>query len=51
MAVIITNVTLSKETVNVNEVFKVSVTIKETVTEPNMYRMPYRLGTDKGGIK
>lgn len=51
MAIKITNVTLSKSTVNVKEVFKVSVAVKETVTEPNMYRLPYRLGTPKGGIK
>ena len=51
MGVIITNFTIPKNPVNTNEVFKISVAVKETVTEPTMYRLPMRLGQDKGGIK
>lgn len=51
MAVIITAVNLSKNPVKTGEQYTISVTVKETVQEPNMYRLPYRLGTKKGGIK
>lgn len=51
MGVVITKATLSKQTVTVKEVIKISVAVKETVAEPNMYRMPFKLGENKGGIK
>lgn len=51
MAIIITAVKLSKNPVKTGEQFKISVSVKETVQEPNMYRLPYRLGTKKGGLK
>lgn len=51
MAVVITSVTISKSTVNTGEQFKVTVSAKEVITEPNMYRLPLKLGQDKGGIK
>lgn len=51
MGVIITNVVLSKSVVKAGENFKISVEVKETVDEPTMYRMPFRLGQEKGGIK
>ena len=51
MGIVITNVTLSKKTVNIGEQFKVSVSVKETVAEPTMYRLPFKLGDNKGGIK
>lgn len=51
MGVVITNVTISKNPVNVKETFKISVSVKETATEPIMYRLPMRLGQKKGGIK
>ena len=51
MGVVITNVTISKNTVNPKEQFKISAAVKETVTEPTMYRLPYKLGQKKGGIK
>ena len=38
MGVVITNVTISKNPVNTKETFKISVAVKETVTEPTMYR-------------
>lgn len=51
MGVVITQVTLSKKTVNTKEQFKISVSIKETVQEPKAYRLPFKLGKSKGGIK
>ena len=51
MGVVITNVTISKNPVNTKEQFKISVAVKETVTEPTMYRLPYKLGQKIGGIK
>ena len=48
---VITNVTISKNPVNTKETFKISVAVKETVTEPTMYRLPFKLGQKKGGIK
>lgn len=51
MGVVITNLIFSKKTVNVGERFKVQVAVKETFTEPRMYRLPFNLGKEKGGIK
>nr|DAL30236.1 MAG TPA_asm: hypothetical protein [Caudoviricetes sp.] len=51
MGIVITAVKLSKNPVRTGEQFKISVSVKETVQEPNMYRLPYRLGEKKGGIK
>ena len=51
MGVVITNVTISKNPVNTKEQFKIAVAVKETVTEPTMYRLPFKLGQKKGGIK
>lgn len=51
MGVVITLVELSKNPVKTGEKFTISVTVKETVQEPAMYRLPYRLGEKKGGIK
>lgn len=51
MGVVITNVTVSKNTVNVGEQFKVTVAVKETITEPTMYRLPFVLNQNKGVIK
>lgn len=47
----ITKVTLSKNPVNTGEKFKISVSVKESVQEPISYRLPFRLGQKKGGIK
>lgn len=51
MGVVITNVILPKNVVNTEEIFKISVVVKETIAEPKMYRLPFRLGKKKGGIK
>lgn len=50
MGVIITNVTLSKNPVKTNESFKISVSVRETINEPAMYRLPFGLGKPKGNI-
>ena len=51
MAVAITQVTISKNPVTTGEQFKISVSAKEVVTEPTMYRLPFKLGKNKGGVK
>lgn len=51
MGVIITQVKLSKNPVNTGEKFKISVAVKESAQEPVAYRLPFRLGQEKGGIK
>ena len=48
MAIVITAVKLSKNPVKTGEQFKISVSVKETVQEPNMYRLPFKLGTKTG---
>ena len=50
MGVVITNVTISKNPVNTKEQFKISVAVKETVTEPTMYRLPFGFGKPKGNL-
>lgn len=49
MGIAITNVILSKKVVNTEEIFKISVAVKEIASEPKMYRLPIRLGEPKGG--
>lgn len=51
MGIDITKIELSKNPVNVNEQFKIVVTVKEQIKEPITYRFPFRLGSKKGGIK
>lgn len=51
MGAIIEKVLLSKNLVNTNESFTISVKVKETVSEPKGYRFPFKLGRKKGGIK
>ena len=51
MGVVITSIKISKNPVNVGEQFKVSVAVKETITEPTMYRLPFTLNKEKGVIK
>lgn len=50
MGVAITNVTLSKNPVTTKEQFKISVAVKEIVTEPARYRLAFRLGQPKGNL-
>lgn len=51
MAILITDAKLSKQTVETKEVFRISVAVKESAQEPKMYRLPFKLGASKGGIK
>lgn len=52
MKISIKNVRFSKNPVGANEIFKVLITIKEEVSEPKMYRLPFRLAKKKkGGIR
>lgn len=51
MGIAITNVILSKNPVKAGEKFIISVAVKENVTESMTYRLPFKLGQKKGGIK
>lgn len=51
MALVITQISLSSKNVKVGEQYKIMVSVKEPLTEPKMYRLPFNLGTKKGGIK
>lgn len=51
MSVIITGVTLSKNPVETNESFSISVSVKETISEPASYRLAFRLGQPAGAIE
>lgn len=50
MSVAITNVTLSKNSVKTKEQFKISVAVKEIVSEPMRYRLSFRCGQPKGNL-
>lgn len=50
MGVVITNVVLSKNTVNTGENFKIQVAVKETITESKSVRLPKKLGKPKGNL-
>ena len=45
--VAITDVKLSKNTVNTKEQFKISVKILELTPDSGKYRLPFRLGKEK----
>lgn len=51
MSIVITQINLSNNNVKVGEQYKVLVSVKESLAEPKMYRLPFVLGTKKGGIK
>lgn len=51
MGIAITKVTLSKQTVTIKSALKITVAAKEIAAEPNTYRLPFKLGQEKGGIK
>ena len=51
MGIAITKVTVSKNPVGTSEKFLITVTVKELTSEPTMYRLPYTLGKEKGGLK
>ena len=49
--VTITDAKLSKNTVQVNEQFKISVKVLELTPDSGKYKLPFRLGTERGAIK
>lgn len=51
MGVIITAVNIKDKTVKTGEKFTISVSVKETISEPISYRLPFKLNFPKGGIK
>ena len=51
MGIVVNQINLSKKNVKVGEQYKIMVSVKESLPEPKMYRLPFNLGTKKGGIK
>lgn len=51
MGVIVTDVITSKNPVKTGEIFKIQVAVKETITESVSYRLPFKLGSQKGSLK
>lgn len=51
MEIAISKVSISKNPVSTAEQVTIAVVVKEIVPEPAMYRLPYTLGKEKGGIK
>lgn len=51
MGIAITKVTISPQTVNTGQAYKIAVDVKITTPEPTTYRLPFKLGQKKGGIK
>lgn len=50
MRLVITNVILSKNTVNTGEKFRIRLAVKEVVEEPNGFRLAFVLGKPKGNL-
>ena len=42
---------LSKNTVQVKEQYKISVKVLELTPDSGIYKLPFRLGTERGTIK
>ena len=51
MGIVITQINLSSKNVTVGEQYKIVVSAKTSLPEPTMYRLPFNLGSKKGGIK
>ena len=51
MGLAITKVQITPQNVTVNSVFKIAVVVKEIQDEPAVYRLHFKLGNKKGGIK
>lgn len=47
----ITDVNLSKNTVQTNEQYKISVKITTLTPDSGKYKLPFRLGTERGIVK
>jgi len=51
MKLAITKVTMTPNPVEAKKTLKIAVVVKEITPEPAMFRLPFVLGTEKGGIK
>lgn len=51
MGIAVTYIEISKNPVSTKENFKISVKVKEIVTEPVNHRLPFKLGSQKGNLK
>lgn len=51
MGIAITKIDIEPKEVETGKRFKISVAVKEITKEPTMYRTPFRLGQEKGGIR
>lgn len=51
MGIVVTGVNISKNPVKTGEQYKISVAVRETISEPAMYRLPFKLSQKRGGIK
>lgn len=49
--VAITDAKLSKNTVQVKEQFKITVKVLELTPDSGKYKLPFRLGTERGTVK
>lgn len=51
MGLAITKIEIKPQQLSTGERFKIQVVVKKVVQEPEMYRLPIRLGAEKGVIK
>lgn len=51
MGIAITKIDIEPKEVEAGNRFKISVVVKEITKEPEMYRVPFGLGQEKGGIR
>lgn len=51
MGIAITKAAISPQTVNTGQAYKISIDVKIITKEPVTYRLPFKLGRKKGGIK
>lgn len=51
MSIIVSDIKISNKTVNINQEFKIQVSLKKVTKEPVVYRLPFNLGKKKGGIR
>lgn len=50
MGLAITKIEIKPQQLSVGEQFRIQVELKEVVQEPKMYRLPIKLGKEKGVI-
>lgn len=51
MGLVITKIQITPQQLNAGERFKIRVAVKEVVQEPTMYRLPIKLGKEKGVVR